>query len=63
MTTQCRGGGYHDLRQRRADGDHRGTDDQLRHMEPMGDPRGTVYEPVTALDQKDKTKDEQQNRY
>ena len=57
------GGGYHHLRQGGADGDHRGADENFRHMEPVGQPRGPVHEPVAALDQQHQTHDEQKNGY
>ena len=57
-----RGGGDHDLRQGGANGHHGGTDEQLRHMEAAGNARGTIHEPVAALDEAQQAHDEQQNR-
>ena len=52
-------GGYHDFRQGGTDGDHRGADEQFRQMEPVGQPRGSVHEPVAALDEQGQSQDEQ----
>ena len=57
-----RGGGDHHLRQGGADGHHGGTNEQLRNMEAAGNARGTIHEPVTALDEAQQAHDEQQNR-
>ena len=57
VTGEGRGGGHHDLRQGGTDGHHRGTDEQLRHMEAAGDAGGTVHKPVAALDQAQQTHD------
>ena len=54
-----RGGGDHDLRQGGADGHHRGTDEQLRHLEAAGDAGCTVHEPVAALDEAEQAHDKQ----
>ena len=62
VTGEGRGGGHHDLRQGGTDGHHRGTNEQLRHMEAAGDAGGTVHKPVAALDQAQQTHDKQQNR-
>ena len=57
-----RGGGNHHLRQGGADGDHRGADKDLRHMEPVGNARGPVHKPIPALNEQNETQQEQQNR-
>ena len=51
MAGKGRGGGDHDLRQGGADGHHRGTDEQLRQVEPPGQRRSAIHKPVAALDQ------------
>ena len=62
LTQQGTGGGHHYFRQCGADGDHRGTDDDVRQTEPAGDARGTVNEPVAALDEQNQAQGEKQNR-
>ena len=62
VARQGGGGGNHDLRQCGADGNHRSADDQIRHMEPLGDACGAVNKPVAAFDQQHKTQCEQQYR-
>ena len=57
------GCGNHDLRQRGADGNHRGADDDLRHMEPLGNAGSPVYKPVAAFDQQNQSQGKQKNRY
>ena len=59
MAGQGRGGGDHDLGQGGADRHHRGTNEQLRHLETAGDAGGTVNEPVTALDEAEQAHDKQ----
>ena len=63
VTADGGGGGYHHLRQGGADGHHRGADEDLRHMETVGQARGAVHEPVAALDEQHQTHDEQKNGY
>ena len=55
------GGGDHDLRQGGADGDHGGTHDDVRQVEPLGKARSAVHEPVAALDEQNQTDSKQKN--
>ena len=54
--------GDHDLRQRRADGDHRRADEQLRQVEAAGQCGRAVNKPVAALDQEQQTDNKKQHR-
>ena len=57
-----RDGGHHHLGQGSADGHHRCADEQLWQMEPAGQRRCAVHEPVTALDKAEQTQNEQNAR-
>ena len=55
---RCIGRDHH-LREGGADGDHGGTDEDLRQIEAAGDTGGAVHEPVTALDEQCKAHEKQ----
>ena len=56
-------GGDHDLRQCRADGNHRRADQQLRQVKPARDADSAVHKPVAALDEQCETNQEKEYGY
>ena len=60
---QSAGGGNHDLRQGRADGDYRGAHNDVRQVEPAGNSCSTVYKPVAALNEQQKAQCEEKYGY
>ena len=59
VADQCRLRGHHDLRERRADGNDRCADQQLRQMKAVRNAHRAVHEPVAALDEQHETKQKQ----
>ena len=57
MAGHRRHGGDHHLGQGGADGHHRGTNEQLRQVEPPGQRRSAIHKPVAALDQAEQADD------
>ena len=53
VSAQCRGGGYHDLRQGSTDGHYRGADQQFGQMKTAGNTGSAIHKPVAAFNQAD----------